>query len=55
MGAVPKWEELHPHPGSFLKSLKTQELGDTELGRAKRERNPLPLFFGKDVIPNRAE
>ena len=50
MGRIP------PHPGSFVKNVKTQELEDTELGRMygkledKQSASPLPHIFGKDVI-----
>ena len=47
--SVPIWEELPPHPGSFVKSVKTQGLEYTELGRiygrleAVNPKRPLPL------------
>jgi hypothetical protein len=43
-------------PGSFVKSVKTQELEDTELGRmygkleVEMRVYPLSHAFGKDVI-----
>ena len=45
-----------PHPGSSVKSVKTQGLEYTELGRMyvkledKERAYPHPLFFRKDVI-----
>jgi hypothetical protein len=51
-------ERIAPHPGRFLKSVKTQDLGDTELGRmyGKLEVEEKGYgVFGKDVILKKLE